>query len=187
MPAPGELTGIQTKQPGQQTKGEIPMSVSNETGLPPAEEKRYFWLTILYVLLLLSAIVIVSLVVWDKPTYFIMYVPVPILEWAFVGGMLAVLYRLAYRKKLWNSSLGLYTWIIAKPILGLFMGALVYFVALGGGILLGAPPDALRGEQIYWLSVVAFFGGFSDELSLGVIRRIVSKAMDHEDEKNQSA
>ncbi len=144
------------------------------------EEKRYFWLTILYVFLLLLTLVAVSVVVWNKPDYFIMYVPVPILEWAFVGSMVAVLYRLAYRKKIWSSSIGLYTWVIAKPIIGLFMGALVYFVALGGGKLLGAPSDALQGERVYWLSVIAFIGGFSDELSIGLVKRLVTKTLDRE-------
>jgi hypothetical protein len=93
--------------------------------------------------------------------------------------MVAVIYRLAYRKKVWTSRIGLYTWVIAKPIIGLFMGALVYFLALGGGKLLGAPSDALQGERVYWLSVVAFIGGFSDELSLGLVRRIVTNTLDH--------
>jgi hypothetical protein len=32
---------------------------------------------------------------------------------------------------------------------------------------------------VYWLSVVAFIGGFSDELSLGLVRRIVTNTLDH--------
>jgi hypothetical protein len=139
------------------------------------------------VFLLLLTIGIVSFVVWNKPDYFIMYVPVPILEWAFVGSMVAVIYRLSYRKIIWDSSIGLYTWVIAKPIIGLFMGALVYFLALGGGKLLGAPSDALKGEQVYWLCVVAFIGGFSDELSLGLIKRIVTKTLDRDGEKDEPA
>jgi hypothetical protein len=154
------------------------MTIGSDPDTNVADEKRYFWLTILFELLLLVSITIVSIVVWNKPSYFIMYVPVPILEWAFVGSMVAVLYRLAYRKKVWNSHIGLYTWVVAKPVIGLCMGALVYFLALGGGKLLGAPADALRGEQIYWLSVVAFIGGFSDELSIGLIQRIVIKTLD---------
>jgi len=156
------------------------MTTGNDSNPTLPEEKRYFWLTIVYVFLLVSTLVVVSIVVWNKSDYFIMYVPVPILEWAFVGSMVAVLYRLAYRKKIWNSSIGLYTWVIAKPIIGLFMGALVYFLALGGGKLLGAPSDALQGERVYWLSIIAFIGGFSDELSLGLVKRIVTKTLDRE-------
>jgi hypothetical protein len=139
------------------------------------------------VFLLLLTIGIVSFVVWNKPDYFIMYVPVPILEWAFVGSMVAVIYRLSYRKIIWNGSIGLYTWVIAKPMIGLFMGALVYFLALGGGKLLGAPSEALKGEQVYWLCVVAFIGGFSDELSLGLIKRIVTKTLDRDAEEDEPA
>lgn len=158
---------------------------NSEITLP--EEKKFFWLTIVYVVLLLLVVVVVSVLIWDKPNYFIMYVPVSILEWAFVGGMVAVLYRLAYRKKVWDSNLGLYTWVIAKPIIGLVMGALVYFVALGGGKLLGAPDDALKGEQIYWLNAVAFIGGFSDELSIGLINRLVSQTLGKESGKDEPA
>jgi hypothetical protein len=163
------------------------MTTGNDSNPILPEEKKYFWLTILYVFLLLLTIAIVSFVVWNKPDYFIMYVPVPILEWAFVGSMVAVIYRLSYRKIIWDSSIGLYTWVIAKPIIGLFMGALVYFLALGGGKLLGAPSDALKGEQVYWLCVVAFIGGFSDELSLGLIKRIVTKTLDRDGEKDEPA
>jgi hypothetical protein len=155
------------------------MTTGNGPDSSLQEEKSYFWLTLVFICLLLLTLVLISIVVWNKPDYYIMYVPVPILEWAFVGSMVAVIYRLAYRKKVWTSRIGLYTWVIAKPIIGLFMGALVYFLALGGGKLLGAPSDALQGERVYWLSVVAFIGGFSDELSLGLVRRIVTNTLDH--------
>ena len=155
------------------------MATGNGPDTSLQEEKSYFWLTLVFICLLLLTLVIISIVVWNKPDYYIMYVPVPILEWAFVGSMVAVIYRLAYRKKVWTSRIGLYTWVIAKPIIGLFMGALVYFLALGGGKLLGAPSDALQGERVYWLSVVAFIGGFSDELSIGLVKRIVTHTLDH--------
>ena len=155
------------------------MASGNDPDSNLQEEKSYFWLTFVFICLLLLTLVIISIVVWNQPDYYIMYVPVPILEWAFVGSMVAVIYRLAYRKKVWTSRIGLYTWVIAKPIIGLFMGALVYFLALGGGKLLGAPSDALQGERVYWLSVVAFIGGFSDELSIGLVKRIVTNTLDH--------
>ena len=155
------------------------MTTGNGPDSSLQEEKSYFWLTLVFICLLLLTLVLISIVVWNKPDYYIMYVPVPILEWAFVGSMVAVIYRLAYRKKVWTSRIGLYTWVIAKPIIGLFMGALVYFLALGGGKLLGAPSDALQGERVYWLSVVAFIGGFSDELSIGLVKRIVTNTLDH--------
>lgn len=163
------------------------MATRKNSEITPPEEKKFFWLTIVYVFLLVLVVGIVSVLIWDKPDYFIMYVPVSILEWSFVGGIVAVLYRLAYRKKIWDSDLGLYTWIIAKPIIGLVMGALVYFLALGGGKLLGAPDDALRGEQIHWLNAIAFIGGFSDELSIGLINRLVSQTLGKEGGKGESA
>lgn len=160
------------------------MATRKNSDIPLAEEKKFFWLTIIYVVVLLLIVGIVSVLLWNKPDPIIMYVPVPILEWAFVGSMVGVLYRLAYRKKVWDSHLGLYTWVIAKPIIGLVMGALVYFLALGGGKLLGAPADALKGEQVYWLNVIAFIGGFSDKLSIGLINGIVEQALGKDDSKD---
>ncbi len=163
------------------------MTTRKSSDISLAEEKKFFWLTIVYVVVLLTIVAIVSFLLWNKTDPVIMYVPVPILEWAFVGSMIAVLYRLTYRKKVWDSNLGLYTWVIAKPIIGLVMGALVYFLALGGGDLLGAAPGALKGEQIYWLNVIAFIGGFSDDLSIGLINRIVAQVLgkDKNDDKDE--
>ena len=163
------------------------MTTRKSSDIPLAEEKKFFWLTIIYVVVLLLIVGIVSALLWNKPDPIIMYVPVPILEWAFVGSMIAVLYHLAYRKKVWDSNLGLYTWVIAKPIIGLVMGALVYFLALGGGKLLNAPADAFKGDQIHWLNAIAFIGGFSDELSIGLINRIVDQTLGKDGRKDDAA
>ncbi|MGH8059029.1 MAG: hypothetical protein ACREOH_17635, partial [Candidatus Entotheonellia bacterium] len=113
----------------------------------------------------------------------IMWVPISILEWAFAGAMVSVLYRLAYRKSIQRVDLELYTWAIAKPIIGLFMGALVYFLALAGAKLLDGSPEALKNAL--WLNVVAFVGGFSDELSVGLINRFVRRRLGADGNSNE--
>jgi len=52
---------------------------------------------------------------------------------------------------------------------------MVYFLALGGAKLLDGPPDALKNAL--WLNVIAFVGGFSDELSVGLLNRFVRRRL----------
>jgi len=139
---------------------------------PVDEQKKLLILAILFDIVLLLIMGSLTYVVWGKPDYIIMYVPVPILQWSFAGGMIAVLYRLAYQRN--TPGIRLYIWAVAKPIIGLFMGALVYFIALGGGLLLSAQLKDQQLQNIHWLNALAFIGGFSDQFSIGLISRLVS-------------
>ncbi len=180
------------------------------------------WLTVVVAVALLGILTAISIAIWprvdgrlkwpvDNPI--IMFVPIAILEWAFAGGMVSVLLRLASRRDLPASRLGLYTWAIAKPIIGLFMGSLVYFLALAAGKLLDTTPPPIQAREpaavatpavvatpvapavaepvdqkpeersadpVLWLNVVAFVGGFSDELSVGLILRFVRRRLGDE-------
>jgi hypothetical protein len=159
----------------------MPNDESHE--LAPEDEKRLFWLTTCVAIVLLTILGGLSIVIWRMSNIFIMWVPIAILEWAFAGAMVSVLYRLAYRKNIKSVGLSLYTWVVAKPFIGLFMGALVYFLALAGAKLLNGhlpdSPDAPAEEfrNALWLNVVAFAGGFSDELSLDLIKRFFSRQL----------
>jgi hypothetical protein len=155
-------------------------------GLPPQDDKRLFWLTILVAVVLVLTLAAVTYAIWPridgelKPLQpgedlFIMWVPIAILQWSFTGAMVSVLYRLAYRKRIHAVDLELYTQVVAKPFIGLFMGACVYFLALAGVKLLaqaplptanGLPTQPLLLRDALWLNVIAFVGGFSDELSI---------------------
>ncbi len=175
--------------------------------LSSQDERRLFGLTVLVVIVLLVSLAAVTYAIWPRDEsgelkrlqpgedLFVMWVPIAILQWAFTGAMVSVLYRLAYRTKIHAVDLELCTWIIAKPFIGLFMGACVYFLALAGAKLLaqapqpspaGIPqqPDVLR--DALWLNVIAFVGGFSDELSIGLITRFVRGRLgirEHEGDK----
>lgn len=160
----------------------------------PESEKRLLWLTVIVAAVLLLVLAAVSYLIWPRDAngaliwkaedgIIIMWVPIAILEWAFAGAMVSVLYRLAYRKSIQRVDLELYTWAIAKPIIGLFMGALVYFLALAGAKLLDGSPEALK--KALWLNVVAFVGGFSDELSIGLINRFVRRRLGADGNSNE--
>ncbi len=136
------------------------------------ETKRIIGIAAIYVAILLLVVSGVSIAVWGRPDPVIAYVPVPILEWSFIGGTVAVLYRLAFKENKMDTQL--YLWAIAKPIIGLAMGALVYFIALGGSILLGNPlGNDLPNNTIYWLCALAFIGGFSDRFAVEAMDRFV--------------
>lgn len=158
-------------------------SPDQSSTLSATEEKKLFWLTLIYIIALLAVLALVSWLIWGKDSI-IMWVPVAILQWSFAGGMVAVLYRLAYRKEIRTVGLELYIWVIAKPIIGLFMGALVYFIALAGGKLLDASMEAIKDEL--WLNVIAFVGGFSDDLSVGLVKRFVDRRLGREIDKNDT-
>jgi hypothetical protein len=159
---------------------------------PPADisredEKGLLRLTIVVAGVLLLVLGGVSSVLWYKAPRnpIIMFVPVAILEWSFTGAMVSVLYRLAYRKRIHHVGLELYIWAIAKPLIGLFTGSLVYFVALAGAKLLYMSPGPLPNapeelSNALWLNAVAFVGGFSDQLSLGFISRFVRSRLGNE-------
>jgi hypothetical protein len=175
---------------------------SDETPrLTSADERHLFVLTIVVAIALLLTLGVVSCVLWLRPGQnpIIMWVPIAILEWSFAGAMVSVLFRLAYRRRIHAVNFELYTWMVAKPFIGLFTGACVYFLALAGAKLLAQPipPDAIATllaraapssleeikelltrpavdqNALMWLNVIAFVGGFSDELSIGVITRFV--------------
>jgi hypothetical protein len=161
------------------------------------EQRKILLLAGLNITILFLVLGVLSYLLWNEPDPTIAYVPVPLLEWAFIGGMVAVLYRLAFREERLTKQLYLY--IVAKPVIGLVMGGLVFFIALGTSILLGVSsyqrlivsPEInqtvrdqfiffkgvnmwLPGYMIYWLCAIAFIGGFSDRFSIDLIDRFLT-------------
>ncbi len=147
------------------------------------EQKRIFWITLLYTVSFLLIMASVTYMLWDKPTFTIAWVPVDIMEWAFVGGFVAVLYRLAYQRGPGRTRIELYTWMVAKPIIGMVMGGLVYFLAVSGELFLNGQT---RISNTQFLCVLAFIGGFSDRFSIELINRIVSKSLTEEGDKTKT-
>ena len=139
------------------------------------ERKNYFWIVFFYSLSLLIILGLLSYILWDRADPMIMYVPVPILQWAFVGGMVNVLYRLAFDRSALPEGDVLYSWIIAKPVVGIVMGALVYFLAVSGELALNGQTQI---NNIEFLNILAFIGGYSDRFSLDLLDKISGKVND---------
>jgi len=152
---------------------------------PPGDDTdpRILPLVIAYVIVLVAVLTVVSWLIWNrKDMPFIMFVPVAILEWAFAGGMVAVIYRLASPGLTKPKGRQLYAWAIGRPITGVFLGAVVYFVALAAAKLL-AGTDTL-GDSL-WLNVIAFFGAFRQDLSIRAASSFFVSKMGERDEEKE--
>lgn len=133
---------------------------------------NHFWIVLFYSLGLVISLGVLSYILWDRPDPKIMYVPVPILQWGFVGGVVSVLYRLAFDRSHRPESDALYPWIVAKPVVGIVMGAIVYFIALSGELALNGKTEI---NNIAFLNILAFLGGFSDRFSLDLLEKIAGR------------
>jgi sterol desaturase/sphingolipid hydroxylase (fatty acid hydroxylase superfamily) len=140
------------------------------------EQRIIFEITILYIILVVG----ILLIPYQTDSKTIGSVPVAILQWAIIGGLTAVIYRLVYQRKRFANLMQLRTWVIARPIIGMVIGVLVYFLAYGVYILaLGAfvlskgienaPPPLLVGSRLFF--VLAFIAAFSDRWYRGLIDR----------------
>jgi hypothetical protein len=136
------------------------------------DNRNRFRLVIGYSVGLIVVISILSYLLWNRTDPRIIYVPVYILEWGFVGGMVGVLYRLAFTRTAHRDEAQLYLWAIAKPIVATVMGAIVYFLAVSGELALNGRTEI---RNIEFLNVVAFLGGFSDRFSIDLLNRLIGR------------
>lgn len=141
-------------------------------------------LVIVYIGVLVGVLAGVSWLIWNKGNPIIMFVPVAIWEWSFAGGIVAVLHRLGSPRLSKPEGLQLYSWAVSTPIVGLFLGAIVYFVALAGARLVGGSGTL---QDASWLNVVAFFGGFRSDLSIRAIRRFFTSRIGEEEKEHEGA
>lgn len=101
-----------------------------------------------------------------------MFVPVAVLEWGFVGGATGVLFRVAYPQEAKVAPVRFATWVVAKPVVGMVMGGIVYFPAVSGELALNGKGTI---QNVQFLNVLAFVGGFSDRFSIELIDRLVDR------------
>ena len=125
------------------------------------------------IILLYAVATGVSALVWDRPDPTIMYVPVYILMWGFVGGVVSVLYYSAFPRP-YDPGIDLRSWVIVKPFVGAIMGGLVYFGAVAGELFLNG---RIQIQNIEFLNILAFFAGFSDRFSIDMIDKLVNRSL----------
>jgi hypothetical protein len=140
------------------------------------EENKPLWLTVCCTFVLLFVLVAVSIAVWQRADQQIAYVPIPILEWGFAGGMVAVIYRLGYEEH--SSVSKLLPWVVARPVVGLFMGGAIYFIALVGGLL---TQIKIEGNKQLALNAIVFVAAFNDTFAKAMLGRFVLRVRDDEE------
>lgn len=137
----------------------------------------------LYIAGLIGCVVVFKAANSSAPTP-IFNVPLAVVVWGAAGSLAAILYRL-YTVQGRIRFASEFRWLIARPIIGIIMGAVVYLAIKSGLILLGAANDGqtpaaegvLQAGRIEVYSVIAFLAGFSDRFYLGVIDLLVSKTV----------
>lgn len=146
------------------------------------QKAKLFWITLVYTAIFLIILSFGTLFLWDKHNFSIAYVPIDILEWAFIGGMVGVLYKLSYYPHTIERA-NFAAWIIAKPVIGVVMGGLIYFLAVSGSIFLNGS-SSIKNTEL--LDVFAFIGGFSDRLTISLINQILDKSFGDDDDNDNN-
>jgi hypothetical protein len=150
------------------------------------DEKR--WQFAAVVTMLLYVAILVSAAVWtsDDPNVLesrIIGVPLSVILWGAAGSLGAILYRF-YTEQGRIRFAAEFRWLVARPVIGIIMGAVVY-LALASGLMLLVPDGAARVEtantawagrkEAFW--IIAFLAGFSDKFYLGVIDLLVARTV----------
>jgi hypothetical protein len=141
------------------------------------EESKALWLTVCCVFVLLFLLLVVSIGVWNQPDKFIAYVPVPILEWGFAGGMLAVIHRISFTQTRVSR---LMPWVVARPLIGMFMGAAVYFIALAIDAVTSIKLSGDPKKQLALNSIV-FVAAFNDKFARATLGKVGLHTTDPKD------
>lgn len=134
------------------------------------------------VLVLVYVAVVILLIIfggsaWTTTTEIpIIGVPLSVILWAVIGSIAAMLYRFYTRDR--TRTTDEIRWLIARPIIGIVMGALSYLTIISGLFIFGSAvgvnsdPSTAR-PQLLW--VVAFLGGFSDKFFEAIISAVVGR------------
>jgi hypothetical protein len=115
-------------------------------------------------------------------------VPLSVALWGAAGSLAAILYRFYNQEERVRLDFEV-RWLIARPVIGIIMGAVVYLAMKAGLFLLTATPQSDTGPAapasqlgVYWL--IAFIAGFSDKFYIKIINLLVERAVGPEAEES---
>lgn len=116
----------------------------------------------------------------------ILGVPLAVIVWGAAGSLAAILYRFYTQttRVRWERE---FRWLLARPLIGIIMGAAVYVALVAGLFAFGTVGTSLepanQRPELFWL--VAFLAGFSDKFYIGIINLLVDRvAAPSEDDKD---
>jgi hypothetical protein len=124
-------------------------------------------------------LILVAIPIYDKAIN-IFGVPFEIVIWSALGSFAAILHRF-YKSPTRINFETEFRWLIARPIIGIVMGALAYLALISGALIFNVTSATTSGVDIeklgeqwqYW--IIAFLAGFSDKFYEKVIEWLTSK------------
>ncbi|MDT7806643.1 MAG: hypothetical protein QOJ70_456 [Acidobacteriota bacterium] len=157
------------------------------------EENRWQNWAIAVMFLYVSILVVSALFTNKSPKLLeaaVFGVPLSVILWGAAGSLAAILYRF-YTEQGQIRFAAEFRWLIARPIIGIIMGAVVYLALISGMVLVstngagaasGTPvsPDGIvpaPGIRMEAFWIIAFLAGFSDKFYLGVIDLLVARTV----------
>jgi len=164
----------------------VHVAISKEQQLQKGESQLR-WIVPLLVLLYVAIIILFIVfggVAWTTNTEIpIIGIPMSVILWSVIGSVAAILYRFYTRDK--TKATDEIRWLIARPIIGIVMGALSYLAIISGLFIFGStvgvdPNSSIARPQLLW--VVAFLGGFSDKFFEAIINAVVGKISNQKQE-----
>jgi hypothetical protein len=151
------------------------------------EERYWQYAAIAIMVVYVGALVFAARIDFVSPTpQYLFGVPQSVILWGAAGSLAAILYRF-YTEQGQIRFATEFRWLIARPIIGIIMGGVVY-IALNSGLVLltssntvqsGAAASPPININSFW--IVAFLAGFSDKFYLGVIDLLVARTVKSEE------
>lgn len=164
----------------------VHVAISKEQQLQKGESQLR-WIVPLLVLLYVAIIILFIVfggVAWTTDTEIpILGIPMSVILWSVIGSVAAILYRFYTRGS--TKATDEIRWLIARPIIGIVMGALSYLAIISGLFIFGSavgvdPNPSIARPQLLW--VVSFLGGFSDKFFESIINAVVGKISNQKQE-----
>jgi hypothetical protein len=153
------------------------------------EERYWQYSAIAIMVVYVAGLVFAARVDFVSPNpRYLFGVPQSVILWGAAGSLAAILYRF-YTEQGQIRFATEFRWLIARPIIGIIMGGVVY-IALNSGLVLlttsnaaqttaGAATTSAININSFW--IVAFLAGFSDKFYLGVIDLLVARTVKSEE------
>jgi hypothetical protein len=113
-----------------------------------------------------------------SPAMFIFQVPISILFWSAAGSLAAILYRF-YRPEKQRTPLDSeMRWLIARPVIGVLMGAASYLVIVSGILVFANVENTSQAPvRLELLNLIAFVAGYSDQFYLALMDLVQNRTV----------
>ncbi len=143
------------------------------------DENRWQYWAIAVMLLYVAVLIGSALITNKNPallTAEVFGVPLSVILWGAAGSLAAILYRFYTEQGLIRFAAE-FRWLIARPMIGIIMGAVVYLALISGMILVSEDSSGAVERRMAAFWIISFLAGFSDKFYLGVIDLLVARTV----------